>query len=596
MAHDPADAALVRLRALAFQNPANFMQTQLWIQDKDGNRVKLRPTWSQQQYEDCVQEMERQGLPVRIIVVKGRQVGISTWGCGRIYTRTRGVSNRNALIVGQLEETIEKLFRKIHYFEQNLDPKWKLPVKHLNKGQLEYNAPFNSQITLATAGSLSAGRSLTLQDVHLTECGHYKYGLNKFKGALEPSVPYKPGTSIIMESTTNGVGDDFHQQYQMAKEKKSPYWPLFIPWQGDSALERPFRSQREQDAYLERAFAQYPELIDRQQHFKLSGPKIAFYYDMLTSLNGDLLLCQQEFPCSEDEAFVAGGATIFSVPLVDHYKMRTTPGVVFDPWQYESIEAVEHDEYIRKGQDPYIEIWKRPRRDRTYWISADSAGASEESDHSCVYVFDLVTQNICAKLYGRINPKPLAKLIEKIGRWYNYAQVVPEVDGTGVALLEELKEIYFNLYQQRKIEGYKTIILPNKLGWETTQASRTLMIRHARQLLRERKDDAKHFIPDADLVSELHTFVNRDGKPQAANGCRDDMVMSWLIGVYTCFHGLNIDPNANAPKSPEKKESSIILPATPEDMIAMVQNPNWCGKPIDMKSVYEAPFNYGDYY
>lgn len=71
MAHDPADAALVRLRALAFQHPQKFMQTKLWIQDKDGNRVLLRPTWSQLQYEKVVQEMEAEGFPFESSLLKG---------------------------------------------------------------------------------------------------------------------------------------------------------------------------------------------------------------------------------------------------------------------------------------------------------------------------------------------------------------------------------------------------------------------------------------------------------------------------------------------------------------------------------------------
>ena len=596
MASDSIQEQLAVLRMKAALNPQSFIQSNLWIQDKDGKRVLMRPTWSQQQLENKIREIEEANNPVRLIGVKGRQVGFSSWELARMYTRVRGRSGRHGLIVAQLEETVVKLFKKIKYFEENLDERWKIPLKHLSTEKLEYQSPFSSSIELATAGSNSAGRSITVQDAHLTEAAFYPQGLRKFKGALEPAIPYKPGTSIVIESTGNGVGDDFHEEYKAAKAGESPYKHLFIPWQKDPALEHPFENDREMHLYLERAFGQFPQLYERMKHFGLTGEKIAFYYDMLISLNRDELLCQQEFPCTEDEAFIASGATIFSIPLLDHYKLRTKPGIKFDPYRYENIQEAEHDPHIRKGIDPYFEVWSKPRADRTYWISADSAGASDESDHSCVYVFDLITQNLCAKLYGRINPTPLAHLIKKLGMWYNYAQAVPEVDGTGVALLEALKQIYFNIYMQRKIEGFKTVPQPNKLGWETNPTSRALLIRLARQILGERKETASYFIPDEDLVSELLTFVNRDGKAQAAAGCRDDMVMAWLIGLYTCFHGLDLDPSQLPSKSSDVKPQDMVRPATAEEVIAMVRDPRWYGQPIDMKSVYETPFHYGEDY
>jgi hypothetical protein len=69
-------------------------------------------------------------------------------------------------------------------------------------------------------------------------------------------------------------------------------------------------------------------------------------------------------------------------------------------------------------------------------------------------------------------------------------------------------------------------------GWETTQKTRAEMLDCLEQALRD--DDI--VCNDSQLLEECRTFVIRNGKPQAQQGCKDDRVMAASGLVYLWLH------------------------------------------------------------
>lgn len=541
------------------------------VVDKDALVVPLRPNWSQRQFLKVMRQQQEARKPVRIIIVKGRQVGITTLVVALICIRTRFRNNRSAWIIGHLDETTAIAFQKIKFAEERLaeeEPSLAFHMSKCNESEIEYGL-YKSAIRMVTSGSLAAGRSFTAQDILMTEAAFYR-SLKTFKGGIEAAVPKRPETMIVIESTTNGVGTDFHNLALSAKDGKSPYELLFLPWYMDEQCE--YReilrwTERQVDEYFEQAFYEYPTLKDRAEQFlkredgTIHLPKLAYYYEQLRSYEGDELQCQQEHPCTFSEAFIAGGDCAFFIPLLDRFKLKAKAGKRYDPHdEWTTLDDLKETTDLRPNQDAYLEVWLEPRQDRMYLISADSASGQEGGDFSCAYVFDVVTQQVCAVLHGRIENKPFAKMVQKLGDCYNYAQIVPEVDGPGYQLLDELKGTYFNLYQRRKEEGYTLKPMPDKLGWETTPSTRKKLIFFARTMLKERVQNATSFLPDIHLLDEMCTFVRVGDKFQAAKNCYDDRVMAWMIGLYTCFHVMDCNPDTVSKSELSKPDQKIIIP------------------------------------
>ena len=126
-----------------------------------------------------------------------------------------------------------------------------------------------------------------------------------------------------------------------------------------------------------------------------------------------------------------------------------------------------------------------------------------------------------------------------LGYTYNNAIIANEVNGIGQVVLVKLREHYNNVYIRRK-DTAAGIKMDGKLGWNTDQNTRPLLVGNAKRLFREMSMDpekARRFIRSSALCDELRTFVTgKNGRPEAAHGCYDDRVMTWGIGLTAIMY------------------------------------------------------------
>lgn len=165
---------------------------------------------------------------VRAICLKGRQQGCSTLISARFYHKVSHSFGMQAFILTHALDATQNLYKMARRYYENTPAPVKPEVTTSNSKELIFGL-LDSGYKLGTAENKSVGRSATIQLLHNSEVAFWNNAAEHAKGILQ-AVPNASGTEIIMESTANGVGNFFHQQWQLAESGQSDYIAIFVPW------------------------------------------------------------------------------------------------------------------------------------------------------------------------------------------------------------------------------------------------------------------------------------------------------------------------------------------------------------------------------
>lgn len=326
---DPA--VLERLRDVPL---ADYARAALKIVDKDGEEIPLdftrRP--GQVRLNDAIESQKRQGIPVRIILVKSRQFGGSTLIQAEMMKRACTTPRRKILTVAQKLETAESLFAMGTTMWQHLpagmqptmggfiNPTRGSKILHLGEKTGGVFGWPNSRMMIDTAEELGGGRGLTYTDLHLTEVAHWRDARKAL--ALLPAVPKRPGTSIFLESTANGL-NWFHTRYKAAMDGLSEFMPVFVAWWEDPDCVRPFLTKESREQFV----ASIGDTNQKMGHIMEAEPFLIeefgctpeqLYFRrtaIVDECEGEVENFNQEYPATWDEAFIGSGDQVFSVPF-----------------------------------------------------------------------------------------------------------------------------------------------------------------------------------------------------------------------------------------------------------------------------------------
>ena len=236
-------------------------------------------------------QIQRAGW-VRALVLKGRQQGVSTYVAGRFYRNTSTRRGTKALIIAHEAPASNNLFGMVkRYHEHNpLAPS----VRAANGQVLDFGK-LDSGYKVATAGTKDTGRSGTFQLVHASEYGFWPFA-DIHAAGLGQTVADLPGTEIIKESTANGVGNAFHDEWQAAEHGDTDYEAIFVPWfwQAEYARRVPsdFEMSEKDEIYM--------------RTYGLTLEQMAWRAAKIASFGHDKAwMFAQEYPAVAAEAFVA---------------------------------------------------------------------------------------------------------------------------------------------------------------------------------------------------------------------------------------------------------------------------------------------------
>lgn len=264
----------------------------LKIRDKSGNILPF--VWNEAQrllHQKIEDQLAEKGW-VRVIVLKGRQQGISTYVAARFFKRTSMRFGKRTMIITHLDAATQNLFGIAKTYFELSDDTLKPQTKNNNGTELNFSK-LRSGYKVATAGSKHAGRSDTIQMLHGSEVAFWPNAKHIMAG-LGQTVPLVPGSEAIMESTANGLANLFHGMWTLAVAKKSDYLAVFIPW----FIQGEYRREVPDDFELS------PEEAEYQETFNLDDEQMAWRQaKTFSDFEGDYDWFDQEYPATPDMAF-----------------------------------------------------------------------------------------------------------------------------------------------------------------------------------------------------------------------------------------------------------------------------------------------------
>ena len=280
-----------------------FAKTALLIRPKAGGLKPLIFNNAQLELHRQLEDQLAKTGKVRAIVLKARQLGISTAIAARFLKKTIQTPGIRTIIIAHTRPASGNLFKLIKRYIDNMPADIRPSVGTANQQELLFDR-VDSGYAVAVATEEGAGRSDTAQLLHGSECAFWA-NMQEQLSALLQTVPRLPGSEVILESTGNTYGDQFHQLWRAAEAGDSEFQPIFLSW----ALQNEYRETPPEDFKLsaeENRLAELHALDDAQLHWRRL--KIA-------ELRSEDHF-KREYPLSPDEAFLSSQFDSFITPEV----------------------------------------------------------------------------------------------------------------------------------------------------------------------------------------------------------------------------------------------------------------------------------------
>lgn len=205
-----------------------FAKHCLRIRTKTGQVVPFKLNRAQMYLHERLEDQRRKTGKVRAIILKGRQLGASTYIQGRYYWRLWGSRGLKAFILTHEQQATDNLFEMAKRFHDNCPAEFRHPTGAANAKELAFSGR-DCSYSVATAGSKGVGRSSTLQLFHGSEVGFWPNAETHIDGAFQ-ALADMPGTERLLESTANGIGNVYQRRYAVAARGDSDEEAVFIPW------------------------------------------------------------------------------------------------------------------------------------------------------------------------------------------------------------------------------------------------------------------------------------------------------------------------------------------------------------------------------
>lgn len=203
----------------------------LRIRTKDGGVHPLVLNTAQQYIHDVAERQLKERGRVRIILLKGRQQGASTYIEGRFFWRTTLKSGVRAFIVTHESEATKNLFQMANRYYENCPEFIRPQLGASNQKEMEFPL-LDSGYKIGTAGNSQVGRSQTIQYLHGSEVAFWTNGQNLLSGLMQavPSGDFARNTEIWYESTSDGLDNIFYSEWEKARAGMSDFEAVFVPW------------------------------------------------------------------------------------------------------------------------------------------------------------------------------------------------------------------------------------------------------------------------------------------------------------------------------------------------------------------------------
>lgn len=500
-----------------------------------------------------VQELINAGKPVRIIVLKGRQVGISTVTEAILFHWCFMHRGSNALVLSKSTADSEYLFEMTKLMWDNWPFRTMFTESHKSIRRLAW-LETGSSMKIATAKGREVGRGQTIHAVHCSEVAFWPRP-EELMLALKQAVPERPGTIMVLESTANGVGNWFHEQWFAAKAGETDFIPMFFPW------------WRHDEYAFPNTTLQLSDLVEDEREIMARFPEVGFpqlawrRWAIRNLCDNDISKFNQEYPNDDHEAFLSTGRNVFPLDSLEkcYAPKRGATGLltpIRDPLRPQGT--------FHKDSSGNLTIYKHPAPGQKYVVAGDPTRTTW-GDPACIQVINRYSFEQVAVWHGHCTPVPFADRLAELGHYYNTATVNCEVEGGGLSSINILtsKMFYPDVWRWRvadKMPGHLT----NSYGWSMNWQRKHMAI----SFVIDKLVQGMLTIHDEITFDQLAGYVvSGDGElgPATTKGC-DDAVTSLAIAVATISLDLESsrDPATDMLQSYRLElEGNVFEPPTP---------------------------------
>lgn len=504
--------------------PRAYIEQNLYIKTKDQQIILLKFNTPQKLIYQKILGQRAKKKPLRFIILKARQEGVSTLCESLIFTQTARQENTNALIVAHEPESTEEIFRMSKLYYDMLENPFRPMKRYDNKKQLVFENPnektrtgdpgIRSKMVIATADKVKIGRGLTLHCFHGSEVAFWKNAKDLMISVMQ-AIPDLPNTMVFLESTANGFGGDgehFYNLVQDAQAGKNDFELIFLPWHLMPEYSLAFLSDQAKEKFAETLDA-YEKGV--QKRFNLTLEQLNWRrWAIKNKCGGDLDKFKQEYPITIEEAFVASANTVIPKECIETQR-----------------------KYVRKPIDRIdgdILIYEHVKK-HYYSLGSDSSEGTGRDDSAFTVLDKMTGREVAHFSSNNIQPDLFAKKMVEAAKYFNYALIVPETNGHGIAVLNELQRLgYDNIFRQRYYD-HASNQWTRRLGWKTTKTTKPLMVD---QFIRGLRDE-DIAMASAYTLNQMLTFVHTSDTNRYGMGAETGQKDDALISAMLAFQGLD---------------------------------------------------------
>ena len=521
---------------------------QLQIETKEQGLKKMGNLLGSQTY---VMDEIKKGLDEGVhffVILKGRQLGITTISLALdLYWHFTHPGLQGTLTT-DTEENRDMFRSTLAMYMDGLPKEYRIPILAHNRNQLSLknrSRIFYQVAGLRAKGSLGRGKAITY--LHGTETSSWgdEEGLASLLASLAETNPDRLYT---FESTARGF-NMFHDMYVTAKKARTQR-AIFCGWWRNELYMADPDSQLYKvywDGKLTGEEKEWVRDIKKLYNYEINSRQIAWWRWKLFEGMKDESLMYQEFPPTEDYAFVMTGTSFFS-------NARCTDAVKrikrthCDYYRYSFGVNFQDTEVIKSTERlASLKVWEEPVDTAYYVIGADPAyGSSDWADRFCIQVFRVYAdglEQVASFATSELNTYQFAWIIAHLAGAYKNSTLNLEINGPGQAVINELRnlkrqaaamgsalgkdlmDVYANMqnYIWRRNDTLGGI--SNSIGWLTTSATKERMLTYMKDFFERGMMD----IYDMDTIEEMKTMV-RDGSSIEASGRnKDDRVIATAL-------------------------------------------------------------------
>ena len=492
-----------------------------------------------------------------IVTVKHRQCGITTvtsaWVTGQLVFAAKE-SPETVLCIGNKKDISEQLVSKIGAFLDQV-PRWmwgdefyspdpdspkntKSIYKKRNSGCIEL---FNGCIVHARSSGENASRGISAVSVLIfDEAAFIQNGVSVYSSAVAACASVSHA-KIVLISTPNGKDPLYWRTYDNAINKRNNFEYVEFKWFQDLRYNKNLKwikkneETGETETIVETVIGKKGEIkYDEERWNKLEKegwkPTSPWYVNMCKSFNNDEQKIAQEL----DISFLGSSDTVVPIEVIEKHSQ-------------ENVIQITDDWNLRDNLVKETWIWKDPIPGHRYIISCDPSSGSG-GDYSAIQVIDVdaVDENgipffdQVLEYNGKLNGSEVGQLVYRYGTVYNNALAVVEaIGGYGDSIILTLQELgYPNLYyDDTNLKNYtsdtikaKKNSIDNKqqLPGFRTNALRLQMISNFIELLKNNSFRVR----STRVISELGTWIFKNGRPDHMDGMNDDLLTCLAMGLF----------------------------------------------------------------